>query len=382
MKKAVVYSLVVLLVLLPLGLYIHHWIRRLVSMVRRGESTRRGRIVMILVTVLLSVLTLNFFSMTSVVFLHFWVSSALVEALVWIVGKLWRNHPPVPAFWRGIYRASVFPAIAVIIMMSYGAYNMSHIVETAYEVSVDKRIRKEGYRILLLTDVHYGSVQKTEVLQQTFDEMCAVRPDLVILGGDIVEEGTSEEELREVFGLLGRLENRFGIYYVYGNHDRQPYTGKRSFTDQQLEYAITSNGIRILQDERVLINGELVLVGRGDSAWGNVRERPSTQEILGDADREKLILVADHQPVEAEANAAAGADVQLSGHTHAGQIWPTGVLTELIGDLNYGAYDVNGNHVIVSSGVSGWKYPVRTGKHCEYVVVDIQDSLNTGRRTK
>ncbi len=82
--------------------------------------------------------------------------------------------------------------------------------------------------------------------------------------------------------------------------------------------------------------------------------------------------MADHQPIESEENDAQGVDLQLSGHTHAGQIWPTGVLSELLGALNYGQYRTGGCDVIVSSGIAGWAYAMRTGEHCEYVVVDLK----------
>ena len=82
--------------------------------------------------------------------------------------------------------------------------------------------------------------------------------------------------------------------------------------------------------------------------------------------------MADHQPIEAKENSGQGVDLLLSGHTHGGQIWPTGILSELMGTLNYGAYKQDGCTVIVSSGTAGWAYSIRTGAHCEYVVVDLK----------
>ena len=178
--------------------------------------------------------------------------------------------------------------------------------------------------------------------------------------------------MQEVFRILGGITNNYGIYYVYGNHDRQPYTQNRSFTDEELEHAITENGIVILEDEYVEIRDELVIAGRGDAAWGNVSKRASTEEVLDGIDREKYIILADHQPVEAEENGRQGVDLEISGHTHAGQVWPVGVLSELAGVLNYGEYQKGDCKVIVSSGFTGWGYPIRTEAHCEYVVINIE----------
>ena len=85
-------------------------------------------------------------------------------------------------------------------------------------------------------------------------------------------------------------------------------------------------------------------------------------------------ILADHQPNSLKDNALAGYDLMLSGHTHAGQIWPVGLLTELFGrdTRNYGYERIGGMDLIVSSGIAGWGYPFRTGKHCEYVIVRIR----------
>ena len=81
----------------------------------------------------------------------------------------------------------------------------------------------------------------------------------------------------------------------------------------------------------------------------------------------------DHQPLGLNDNAATSVDLQISGHTHAGQIWPTGTLMQLMGisELNYGYKKIEDMDMIVTSGIGGWGYPIRTGKHCEYVIVDV-----------
>ena len=186
--------------------------------------------------------------------------------------------------------------------------------------------------------------------------------------------------MEEVFRVLGGIEAEYGIYYVYGNHDRQPYTRNRSYTNEELEAAIRENNIEILEDEYVEINDELILAGRGDAAWGNVSGRDSVEKLLKDADAEKYIIVADHQPIEADENSACGVDLLVSGHTHAGQVWPVGILSELTGILNYGEYDFDGCKVVVSSGFTGWGYPLRTEKHCEYAVINITGKYTADRQ--
>ena len=106
--------------------------------------------------------------------------------------------------------------------------------------------------------------------------------------------------------------------------------------------------------------------------------REPAQELISageDAavDQERYYIVADHQPRDMDENASAGYDLMLSGHTHAGQMWPVGLFTTLFdrGTVNYGQKSFGDMELIVSSGMAGWGYPLRTGKHSEFVVVNI-----------
>lgn len=273
-----------------------------------------------------------------------------------------------------IYRCGLVPVLILAIVLSYGFSNMWHIREKEYSVSTVKQI--QNYRIALLTDLHYDTIQDKDVVRDMVDNIQQQKPDLVILGGDIVEEGTSKESMEEIFATLGRIKSTYGSYYVYGNHDRQPYTTERTYTDAELDKAIERNGFQILKDRYVEIGDDLILAGRDDAAWGNTSGRKSVKEILQELsaeDREKkYIIMADHQPIEVDENGAEGVDLELSGHTHAGQIWPIGYFTEMAGTLNYGMYLRGQCRVIVSSGVAGWGYSFRTQEHCEYVMIHLQ----------
>lgn len=270
---------------------------------------------------------------------------------------------------KKLYGCGLLPVILTGLLLAYGYGNMQHIQKTEYQLETEK-ITGE-YTLVLITDTHYGTIQNTGLLKAKAEEISRNAPDLVVLGGDIVEEGTSKAQMEEAFRILGGIKAKYGVYYVYGNHDKQPYTQERSFTDAELAEAATGNGITILEDSYVEINDDLILAGRGDAAWGNLSGRASVAEILRDADRNKYIIVADHQPIAAEENNGQGVDLLVSGHTHAGQMWPVGHISGLLGVLNYGEYQAGSCKVIVSSGFTGWGYPFRTQEHCEYVVIRI-----------
>lgn len=359
-----------------LAAYTFFWLRRVFTFWGVDAERKSIRLLCIILAVIISVIASNFISVPGIIALHVLIACAVLEGLGWLLKKLpaLKEKKEAAKWVNRICSSGLAGILIAALIIGYGYYNMNHVICTEYHFTTDKPLQKDGYRIALISDTHFGSVQDKHILQQGIQDISAQAPDIVILAGDIVEEGTSYEELQEVFQLLSGISNRYGIYYVYGNHDRQPYTNSRTYTDEQLAQAITDNHIQILKDTFVSIQDEILLAGRDDGAWGNVRERPSSEEILAGADTNKYIIMADHQPVEIEENIAQGVDLQVSGHTHGGQIWPVGLLTELLGQYNYGNYSEKNNfELVVSSGYAGWRYPIRTGKHCEFVMITVKN---------
>lgn len=348
-------------IFLLLTLYIRHWLEKLFPS-RYPRLSRR--IFLTVGSVLLSCFSLCIFFTPGLMLFHFWILSMLTEPIFSLFRKPRRS--PSSRFAHPAVCSLLLAALAV-----WGSYNISHPVRTNYVYRTAKDIRPAGYRILLITDTHFGTIQSPSTLESRLCEMNDLHPDLVILGGDIVEEGTDKAEMEQAFAALGTLESRFGTYYVYGNHDRQNYASAPAYSPDELTAAIAQNGISVLQDEAILINEDLLLAGREDPAWSSTGSRRSTADILSGFDRHYLTILCDHQPIDWQENAAAGADLQLSGHTHAGQIWPVGQLLELSGRLSYGHYVRDGMDIYVSSGFAGWGYPLRTSDRSEYVILDI-----------
>lgn len=359
--------------ILLVGVYCYYYIKRIMKFFGVYSKGNILKILNVFIAVFIAFSCINRWSLVTMIILHILVISILLDIVVLITKRILRNKKKrkYNDVCRRIYECGVAPIVITAMLLTYGFFNINYAVKTEYYVDTDKNI--EPYKIVLITDTHYGTIQDTDILKGKVDEINAQNPDIVLLGGDIVEEGNSKKEMQEVFQVLGGIQAKYGVFYVYGNHDRQPYTRNKSYTDEDLDKSIQSSGITILEDSFVEINHDLILVGRSDAAWGNTSGRVPVEEILKGVDREKYIIVADHQPIEAEENAMQGVDLELSGHTHAGQIWPVGIISEIIGILNYGKYQIGSCNVIVSSGFTGWGYPVRTEEHCEYVVVNVNE---------
>ena len=366
------------------GVCSYFYVRRVLAFWKPYMEKTRARLWNAALALVFAALCSNFWSARTMVILHLLAVAFLIEAAAAALrlilrkrggreenGKKDRKENRLLQAVGILYRCGLMPVLVTGAMLGYGAFNMSRAVRTEYQIETEKEL-DESYKLVLITDTHYGTIQSKEVLKEKVKEISGEEPDLVVLAGDIVEENTSKEDMEEVFQVLGSIKSRCGVYYVYGNHDRQPYTREPTYADSELAEAVQKNGIVILEDRAVEVGGGLLLAGRADAAWGNVTGRASPEEILKDADKERFVIMADHQPVEVAENEAAGVDLLISGHTHAGQMWPIGVFSELFGTLNYGEYQEGDCRVIVSSGFTGWGYPFRTEEHCEYVVIEIK----------
>ena len=151
--------------------------------------------------------------------------------------------------------------------------------------------------------------------------------------------------------------------------------GLREYTKEELERTIDNSNIISLVDDTYTINNELTLIGRNDASFTRDSGRKSSSELLEDIDKNDFLLMLDHQPIDLKKNKELGYDLQLSGHTHGGQIFPIGLMDNIfkVNEMNYGYKNMDNFSIIVSSGMAGWSYSFRTEKHSEYVIINIKN---------
>lgn len=316
---------------------------------------------------------LNIWSMAAIVAFYMFISS-LIADFIRIIHKYLIKEKHLN-FIPKIHKRGFLAVLIFAVIIIGGVYGMNHIDLTEYNITTDK-IDNQSYSILFISDVHYGSVQNTQLVKDSIIKMNDLKPDIVVLGGDIVDDRTTKSGMQEVFEELGKINSTYGTYYVFGNHDRQPYAtdyenGNRTFTDIELNRSIEKNNITILNDEKATINNDIVMVGRSDAQWEDSVNRTDIDNILNESDSSKFVVVLDHQPVEYEENSQKGADLQISGHTHGGQVFPFGEIYDMTGRLRYGEYEFGDMKQIVSSGLTGWGWPMRNEAKCEYVLINI-----------
>lgn len=372
-----IWMLLPLTAMLSAAVYLCRKVYAAVCFFGRKLSKKKRTIITAAVSAALILPLAHIRGMWFVIFMHMVVFLLVIDLFGLIVRKCRRNKP-FPYWVKAVYRSGLLAVLAAVAVTGFGYWNMHHIVKTEYTVQTDKEMREEGYTIVFFSDLHYGTTMNAEQLKQAADRIERESPDMIILGGDIVDERTSLAQMREAFEIMGNMDARFGIFYVYGNHDKNEYARNPAYTAQELADTIEQAGIRILEDETCEINGELLLIGRADRGH-DPGARKTIVQLVESADAGMEWILVDHQPVEYAEAAESGCGLMLSGHTHAGQVWPGGLLADLfrMNELTYGCRKEGNLTEVVSSGIAGWGYPVRTEKHSEYVVIHLVNPLRT-----
>lgn len=263
------------------------------------------------------------------------------------------------------FRTSVLSALTLV-LFAYGTINSAVIRQDRLQFRSDKI--KEPHMFVFLADLHYGSSQTRNTVEKALKEIKALHPDFVILGGDICDEHTEKEEMEWIFRQFGSLETP--VYYIYGNHDRQErgdYIGGKKYSEKEIADAISDSGITILPDDAAVIGDDLVLLGREDVSHESRKAVKDLPELPAGA----FVICADHTPYQNEDILETGADLQLSGHTHAGQYFPVKHIYRLLGLNVYGTYTIGNTELYVSPGIAGWYMPFRNEAHCSYAVVEL-----------
>ncbi len=333
-------------------------------------SKRKQRILAVLI-VLLLVVPVRISIVWFIFLAHFCAFLLLTHIVFLIIKKVKKNDLPKAA--AAVWHSGICGLVLAFLVLGYGSYNMKHVIKTEFEVTADKEIRPEGYKIALVADLHYGISLSREQLEAVAEKIGKDNPDIVVLDGDIVDERTTKEQMQEAFETLGKISSTYGIYFTYGNHDKSLYSSSPNYTVEELEAAMKAAGITILEDETAKVNSELVLLGRADRSYAP--ERKSVEELARGQDPDSLWVVIDHQPNGYDEIRQAGGDLVLSGHTHAGQIWPLGLFAKLfhLDEMSYGHEKQDNLDMVVTSGMAGWGIPIRTQKHSEYMLITIKN---------
>ncbi|MHB8906971.1 MAG: metallophosphoesterase, partial [Melioribacteraceae bacterium] len=228
--------------------------------------------------------------------------------------------------------------VFVIITIAGGYINTRTINTRTYKFKINKYAGElSSLNIVMASDLHLGTILGKSFLNNLVDKINALKPDIILLAGDIVDEDLNPVIKNNVGEELVRLKSKFGVFAITGNHE---YIGG---VEAAVKY-LTAHGITELRDTSVKIDDSFSVVGREDRSVKQFsgRQRKSLSELLTGIDKSFPIIMMDHQPFGLNEASENGIDLQLSGHTHNGQLWPINYIIEKIYDLAWG-YEVRGD---------------------------------------
>lgn len=341
--------------------YLIFFIRRLLTEVLNIRVSNFVTLLIVAVAFALSVPAIDFFRVWAVGYYYF-----IAACLVFDIISLFIKND----FFKKAVHTGLISAIVVGLLIGYGYWNMNHVVKTDFNVSTNKNVKLD---ILQISDLHLGQSINPQQLEGYVKKMNQLHKDYVFLTGDIFDEATKKTDMVKACKILSSLKSEKGIYYVYGNHDDQKYGYSRSgntdiFNHEDIRKELEKNHINVLED-KVIEQDNVVIIGRADASY----QRETSEKLLKSVNKKKYVIVLDHQPLDMDENVKNGSDLQLSGHTHGGQIWPMGTVQALLTKtMRYGKKTIGNSTIITSSGIAGWGYPIKIGAPSEYAYIKVR----------
>ena len=271
-----------------------------------------------------------------------------------------------------------------ILMSVYGIVNAQNLKVTTYDVTVDKSSKQDELNVVLIADLHLGYSVGVKQMERMVNKINELQPDVVVVAGDIFDnEFSAIYNPVRLAEILRGINSKYGVYAVYGNHDiEEDILCGFTFSDddvtqvtsiKEMDDFIENCGFTFLYDEAILINDDFYIYGRPDEERPNFGNdsRLEAEKITEGLDLSKLIICVDHEPHDQKKLSAAGVDVDLNGHTHAGQLFPGNIIINFFWDIAYGYKNFDGMHNIVTSGVGLFGPNMRTFTKAEIAQVKI-----------
>lgn len=283
--------------------------------------------------------------------------------------------------------AGAICALLILLLSACGIFHAKYIKTTSYDVIINKTIpERTSMKVVLLADTHFGYNAGVLHAKELVRKINKQKPDLVCIAGDIFDnEYDAIRNPEKLEKTLRGIKSTYGVYACWGNHDLNEeilagFTFKHKdgdlsdIKDPRMKKFLKNSNIHILEDESVLINDQFYVIGRKDaSLTEKIHEtRKAPAQLTEKLDRDKPIIMIDHQPKELQELADAGVDLDLCGHTHNGQTFPGNFTIKLMWENPCGLLSKDNMTNITTSGAGVWGPAMRIGTDSEICSINIQ----------
>jgi len=307
----------------------------------------------------------------------FWLAAMfyffLIVLVVDIISLLGWMIPSLPSFLihptaelKAIYLYTSMGFVGLLLIL--GHINALNPRIRTIEINTGKKaVGMKEVTIVMASDIHLGTIIGPRRVGKLVNTINSLKPDIVLLAGDVVDEDLKPVIRQNLGESLRKISAPLGVYGIMGNHE---YIGGAEAASKYLE----EHGITMLRDKVVNIKGMFYLAGREDRSSNSFagRKRLTLDSLLSGLDRSRPIVMMDHQPFKLEEAEKQQVTLQLSGHTHNGQLWPLNYLIDAIYELGMGYKTIGNTHFYVSPGYGSWGPPVRIGHHPEIALIKLK----------
>lgn len=283
--------------------------------------------------------------------------------------------------------AGAICALLILLLSACGIFHAKYIKTTSYDVIINKTIPEcTSMKVVLLADTHFGYNAGVLHARELVRKINKQKPDLVCIAGDIFDnEYDAVRNPEKLEKTLRGIKSTYGVYACWGNHDLNEeilagFTFKHKdgdlsdIKDLRMKKFLEDSNIHILEDESVLINDQFYVIGRKDASLTEKIDetRKAPAQLTEKLDRDKPIIMIDHQPKELQELADAGVDLDLCGHTHDGQTFPGNFTIKLMWENPCGLLSKDNMTNITTSGAGVWGPAMRIGTDSEICSINIQ----------
>lgn len=289
-----------------------------------------------------------------------WLIILLYLFMTFLLLDIGRLVHLVPAtFLKNSWAGTLTVTVLMLIVFIYGNVHYHHKVRQPLTMTTTKKLNRP-LKVVMLSDMHLGYHNRRADLAKWVEKINSEKADLILIAGDIIDNSTRPLDEEGMEQELLRLNAP--VVACLGNHEY--YAGQ---PDSRLFYKKAD--ITLLKDSVMEWNG-LCIVGRDDRSNPH---RKSVAELLKGVDRNKYLILLDHQPYHLEEAEQNGIDFQLSGHTHHGQVWPISWITQAVYECAFGEWQRGNTRYYITSGIGLWGGKFRIGTRSEYVVAEISN---------
>lgn len=256
--------------------------------------------------------------------------------------------------------------ILVFFVLLYGTINAKKPRVRSYDIFIDKPV-VQSTKLVFASDLHLGKKTSISYARRFVTLVNAQKPDVIILGGDVVDQDLESIKRKNLFSVFKELKSKYGTYTIFGNHE---YLSGR---DTEVQNMFRENSVTPLLNEFKVLPTGVVLAGIDEfSNKKNIAQTNKFIEQIKNININAPIVALDHQPKRIDIFVDSKVDILLNGHTHRGQYWPLNYVTEMLFKNDYAYKVFNQLHSIVSPGYGNWGANVRTSSKNEILVINIR----------